>query len=92
MSDNVIKFPKAEMDIGVEFEEAVEDAEMTHAVETAMLIYCNGIVATTDADWHNVMDACINMTVIAGLNMGLELEDVQEMFNQIEIERVEYDA
>ena len=92
VSDNVIKFPKPELDIELVLEEVIKDEELVHAVQTALLIYCNGLTASTDADWHHVFDACINMTVMAGLNMGMELEDVEILFNEMEIERVEYDA
>jgi hypothetical protein len=91
--DKVIKFPKtSQHDIELTLEEEGEYDEIVMGVQTALICLCSGLKGNTEADWEHIMDACVNMAITAGINSGLEHEDIEALFNHLTIERVHYDA
>lgn len=92
MSDNVIDFPKGELNIEFTPEEEMAYDEVVMAVQSSMLFLCDGLERGSDATWEHIMDASINMAIAAGVKSGLDLEDMQLLFNILEIEKIEFDA
>lgn len=91
--DNVINFPDPEgLMVDVHLEGSADYDAMVVGVQTAVLSLCNGLHSTTDAEWEHIMDACVNMAVTAAMHCGMELEDIEDLFHSLVIEKVEYDA
>jgi len=91
--DNIINFPKySGLDIDLELEDIEDYDAMVLGVQTAVMSLCNGLKTTTEAEWEHIMDACVNMAVTAGLNCGMELDDIEYLFHSLTIEKVHYDA
>jgi len=93
MTDNIVKFPERELDIEVELDETEEDyMEMVEAIKTMMDMHVAGLIVTSEAKWHHVMEAAMSIAVSAGLRSGLSAEEVEAMFNSAEVNEIQYDA
>lgn len=93
MTDNIVKFPSKEIDVDLELEETEEEYfEMVEAINTMMEMHVAGILTTSDAKWHHVMDAAMSMAVSAGLRAGMSAEEIEAMMKTSRIKEVEYDA
>jgi len=92
MSDNVIRFPKRELNIDVELEDDGDYYEFVFAVQTMIEMHVAGIVGTSDVEWEHVMDAAMSVGIGAGLRAGITPEELQEMLASCKVEEVEYDA
>lgn len=91
MSDNVINFPN-ELDVEFTPEEEMRHEETVLAIQSSLMFLCDGIERGSEATWDHIMDASINLAIMAALKCGHELEDVELLFNMLEIERVDFDA
>ena len=92
MTDNVIKFPDQELDIEFDPEDELYHDEVVVAVQNSLMFLATGLESSTEADWEHIMDAAVNLSISAGLNCGMTLDDMEVMFNAMQIEKVEYDA
>lgn len=93
MTDNILKFPKRNINVDVELEESQEEYhEMVEAIVIMMEMHTAGLIVTSDAKWQHVMDACMTMAVSAGLRAGMTSEEIEEMFESARVHEVEYDA
>lgn len=93
MTDNIVKFPSKEIDVDLELDETEEEYfEMVEAINTMMEMHVAGILTTSDAKWHHVMDAAMSMAVSAGLRAGMSAEEIEAMMKTSKIKEVEYDA
>ena len=93
MSDNIVKFPKRELDIDVELDETEQEYdEMVSAINTMLEMQMAGLIVTSEAKWHHIMDACLSMAVSAGLRSGLDTEEIEEIMHSASIQEVKYDA
>lgn len=92
MTDNIVKFPSNELDIVFTPEEEMKHEEIVHAVASSLMFHIEGIESGSDANWDHIMDAAINIAITAGVNSGLTHEQIELMFNIMQIHEVEYDA
>lgn len=92
MTDNIVKFPNRELHIEFTPEEEIRYDEIVSGLQSAAFMMMDGMHKNTDATWDHVVDAMINATIMCGLEAGLTLEDMQELFHNIYIEKIEYDA
>ena len=93
MTDNIIKFPNRHLDVEVELDETEEEyMEMVEAINTMLEMHVAGILTTSDAKWHHIMEAAMSMAVSAGLRAGMGPEEIEEMLKTSNIKEVEYDA
>jgi len=93
MTDNIVKFPGTELDVELDIDETEEEYfEMVEAINTMMEMHVAGILTTSDAKWHHVMDAAMSIAVSAGLRAGMSAEEIEAMMKTSRIKEVEYDA
>jgi len=93
MTDNIVKFPNRHLDVEVELDETEEEYfEMVEAINTMLEMHVAGLLVTSEAKWHHVMDACMSMAVSSGLRAGMSAEEIEAMMKTSKIKEVEYDA
>ena len=90
MTDNVVEFPKKELDIAVNLE---DDGyyEIVTAVNTMLEMQVAGMMVTADIEWPHVMDACMSLAVSAGLRSGMEASEITTMLQNAKIHEVDLD-
>tara|TARA_E500000318_G_scaffold54719_2_gene50960 strand:+ start:439 stop:720 length:282 start_codon:yes stop_codon:yes gene_type:complete len=93
MTDNILKFPKRNLEVDVELEESEEEYhEMVEAIVVMMEMHTAGLIVTSDAKWQHVMDAAMSVAVNAGLRAGMSTEEIEETFESVRVQEVKYDA
>jgi len=92
VTDNIVKFPSKELDIVFTPEEEMKHEEIVHAVTSSLMFQADGIESGSEATWDHIMDAAINVAITAGVNSGLTFDQIELMFNIMQIQEVEYDA
>ena len=67
MTDNILKFPKRNLDVEVDLDQTQEEyEEMVEAIVVMMEMHTAGLIVTSEAKWQHVMDAAMSMAVNAG--------------------------
>lgn len=92
MSDKIIPFPRRGLNVTYTPEDEIRHDEIVSGIQSAVFMLCDGMQRNTDAGWDHVMDALVNATIMSGLECGLELDDIQDLMQNIHIEKIEYDA
>jgi len=93
MTDNILKFPKRNLDVEVDLDQTQEEyEEMVEAIVVMMEMHTAGLIVTSEAKWQHVMDAAMSMAVNAGLRAGLSTEEIEDTFESVKVQEVKYDA
>ena len=92
MSDNIFKFPNKGLEVEVELEDEDWDEQVCDSVFTILSMNIEGIVNTSDVEWHHIMDAALNIGLNAGLRAGITLEQMQDAIMTLAEKEYEYDA
>jgi hypothetical protein len=93
MTDNIVKFPKQGIDVDVELDETEDEYnEMVDAIVVMMEMHTAGLIVTSEAKWHHVMDAAMTMAVNSGLRAGMTTEEIEQTFDSVSVREVQYDA
>ena len=93
MSDNVFKFPGAELNIEVELDSQKEHSEIVYAIEQMLHIHCKGIKESIEkVEWEHILDASFGLLITAAFEAGMHPEELEEMLHSVVVEEQKYDA
>ena len=89
MTDNVVEFPKAEMEVSFTPELDEDEIAMITAFLTTQI---NGLLVTADIRMESAVYACLRAAAHAALEDGWSAEDFQAFCKSTEIQEVQVDG
>ena len=89
MTDNVVKFPKAEMEVS--FTPELDEDEIV-MVTTFLMTQINGLVVSADIRMESAVYACLRAAAHAALEDGWSAEDFEAFCKSTEIQEVQVDV
>lgn len=89
MTDNVVQFPKAEMEVS--FTPELDDDEIT-MITTFLATQINGLVVSADIRMESAVYACLRAAAHAALEDGWSAEDFEAFCKSTEIQEVHVDV
>jgi hypothetical protein len=84
MSDNVIEFPKAELDIDVELE-IDDDMVVIEGVTDLVDIMLHGFNSAHEVTPEHIMTAMMQLAVIWGFRAGMTPDEIMDLFKRMRV-------
>lgn len=89
MTDNVVEFPKAEMEVS--FTPELDEDEIV-MVTTFLMTQINGLVVSAGIRMESAVYACLRAAAHAALEDGWSAEDFEAFCKSTEIQEVQVDV
>ena len=89
MTDNVVQFPKAEMEVS--FTPELDDDEIT-MITTFLATQINGLVVSADIKMESAVYACLRAAAHAAMEDGWSAKDFEAFCKSTEIQEIQVDA
>lgn len=89
VTDNVVEFPKRDLDVQVRLDLDEDEIAMITAFLTTQI---NGLVVSADVSMESAVYACLRAAAHSALEDGWSAEDFESFCKSTEIEEIQVDA